>query len=74
MGGEFDFDALEWRIPAEKMKMDRPHIVPLSTRAIEALRLLRQFTGLGRYLFPSVRSLSRPMSDMTVNAALRALG
>lgn len=71
---EVDLDAAEWRIPAEKMKMKRPHIVPLSDQALLVLQELRVITGDGKYLFPSVRSRQRAMSDMTVNAALRAMG
>lgn len=71
---EFDFDAKEWRIPAEKMKMREPHIVPLSTQVIAILDALRTVTGAGRYLFPSLRTGDRPMSENTVNAALRRLG
>jgi integrase len=71
---EFDLDAGEWRISALKMKMKRPHIVPLSRQAMAVLRDLHPATGHGTYLFPSIRSGARPMSDMTVNAALRALG
>lgn len=64
----------EWRIPAAKMKMRTPHIVPLSTQAVAILRELHALTGKGRYLFPSVRSRARPMSENTLNAALRRLG
>ncbi|MDR2572737.1 MAG: tyrosine-type recombinase/integrase [Desulfovibrio sp.] len=71
---EFDMEASEWRIPAAKMKMKRPHIVPLSTQALEILSKLQSITGHSPYLFPSTRTTSRPMSDMTVNVALRALG
>jgi len=71
---EFDLDTAEWRIPAAKMKMKRPHIVPLSTQALEVLRKLRPLTGHSAYLFPSTRTITRPMSDMTVNVALRTLG
>ena len=71
---EFDLDAGEWRIPAEKMKERRPHIVPLSKQALEVLRELQPLTGRGRYVFPSVRSWQRPMSENTVTAALRGLG
>ena len=71
---EFDMEAAEWRIPAAKMKMKRPHIVPLSTQTLEVLKELQPITGHGSYLFPSIRTTSRPMSDATVNAALRALG
>jgi integrase len=73
---ELDLDAAEpqWRIPAEKMKMGEQHIVPLSLQAIALLRELQPLTGGGRYLFPSIRTRSRPMSNNTVNAALRRLG
>ena len=71
---EFDFEAAEWRIPAAKMKMRRPHRVPLSRQALAILHDLQAMTGHGRWLFPSVRSISRPMSENTMNAALRRLG
>lgn len=71
---EFDLDGAEWRIPAERMKMRAPHIVPLSTQAVTILRELEPLTGQGRYVFPGARSIRRPMSENTVNAALRNLG
>ena len=71
---EFNFDALEWRIPAEKMKMRELHIIPLSTQAVAILRELQALTGDGRYVFPGARTNGRPMSENTVNAALRRLG
>lgn len=70
---EFNLDVQEWRIPAERMKMRAPHIVPLSTQAVSILRALQAVTGTGKYLFPGARSLARPMSENTVNAALRRL-
>lgn len=71
---EFDLDAAEWRIPAERVKMRSQHIVPLSTQAVAILRELHPLTGTGRYVFPSVRTNTRPMSENTVNGALRRLG
>jgi integrase len=71
---EFDLNVGEWKIPASKMKMKLPHRVPLARQAVSILRNLRQITGEGRYLFPSVRSSARPISDNTLNAALRRLG
>lgn len=73
---EFSLDAKEptWRIPGERMKMGEQHIVPLSTQAVAILRELQPLTGRGRYVFPSLRSADRPMSNNTVNAALRRLG
>lgn len=71
---EIDFEAAEWRIPAAKMKMASDHVVPLSTQAVELLREVRPISGHGKYVFPSIRTGERPMSENTVNAALRALG
>lgn len=71
---EFDLEVREWCIPAEKMKMRRPHRVPLSKQAISIIRDLHKITGTSKYLFPSVRSWHRPISDNTLNAALRRLG
>ncbi len=63
-----------WRIPAGKMKSRVEHLVPLSRQALVVLRELHQLTGRGRFLFPSMRTPSRPMSENTINAALRRLG
>lgn len=71
---EFDLAKAEWRIPSEKMKMRRIHVIPLSRQAIAIVESLRLLTGTGRYLFPSVRSRARPISDATVVAALRRMG
>ncbi len=71
---EIDLDAAEWRIPAQKMKLRRPHLVPLSRQAVAILRELHPLTGKGRYVFPGMRSAARPMSANTINAALRRLG
>jgi integrase len=73
---EFDLDAEQpvWRIPAAKMKMRDPHVVPLSKQAVEILREIEIHTGGGKYVFPSLRSGGRPMSENTVNAGLRRLG
>lgn len=71
---EIDTKEALWKIPAEKMKMRRPHLVPLSRQALEVLEELRHLTGQSRYLFPSPRDLKRPMSDATVNAAIRRMG
>ena len=71
---EFDFDKAEWRIPAERMKMREQHIVPLSTQAVAVLMELQPLTGRNRYVFPGARTNGRPMSENTVNAALRRLG
>lgn len=71
---EIDLEAAEWRIPAQRMKMREMHIVPLSRQAVEILTGLRQLTGAGKYVFPSLRTRDRPMSENTINAALRRLG
>ena len=72
---EFDLDAEhpQWRIPAAKMKMRDAHIVPLASQAVELLRELKLISS-GKYLFPSLRTGARPMSENTVNSALRRLG
>jgi len=71
---EFDLDKAEWVIPAEKMKMRRPHRVPLSRQALAILKDMQTVTGEFRWVFPSVRSVMRPISENTLNAALRRLG
>lgn len=71
---EIDLDNAEWNIPAEKMKMKQPHLVPLSSQAVNLLREIQPITGSTRYIFHSSRSTTRPMSDMALSAALRRLG
>lgn len=79
---EFDLDAEDadhqpvpfWDIPASRMKMREPHLVPLAPQAVAILRELQPLTGRGRYVFPSARSPKRPMSNNAVNAALRRMG
>lgn len=71
---EMDLDAAEWNIPAEKMKMKTPHLVPLSRQAVDVLRELQPLTGHSKYVFPCHRTPLRPMSENAVLAALRRLG
>jgi integrase len=71
---EIDFVNKVWAIPAEKMKMRRDHLVPLPDQAIALLDELRRMNGNGEYLFPSLRTWKRPMSENTLNAALRRMG
>jgi integrase len=71
---EIDLDAAEWRIPGSKMKMKVDHLVPLSTQAVEIFRVMHALTGHGKYIFPSIRTSERCMSENTVNAALRSMG
>ena len=71
---EIDLDAAIWRIPGSRMKMNREHVVPLSKQALAILKEAQALTGDGRLVFPSVRTSRRPMSENTLNAALRRLG
>ncbi|SEP97792.1 tyrosine-type recombinase/integrase [Nitrosomonas ureae] len=71
---EIDFEKQEWRIPGIKMKMGEMHIIPLSPQSIEILQSIHPLTGDGKYIFPSIRSSARPMSENTINAALRRMG
>jgi integrase len=71
---EFDLDAGIWRIPAARMKMKAAHLVPLSTQAVEVLRNLHPLTGDGTLVFPAIGKSGRPMSENTVNQALRRMG
>jgi len=73
---EFDLDSEtpEWRIRAERMKMKEAHIVPLSRQAVAILREVEKHSGGGRLVFPSMRGAHRPMSENTINVALRAMG
>lgn len=71
---DFDLAAGLWRIPARKMKTRREHLVPLSTQAREILKDVRAINTHNGYVFPSIRSSKVPMSENTLNAALRRLG
>ena len=71
---EINWSERRWEIPAEKMKMRLPHIVPLSKQAIKLLQGLNPLTGRGRYVFPSARGASRQLSENGVRSALRTLG
>lgn len=71
---EIDWKNAEWRIPGAKMKMGVDHIVPLSTQAVQILAWLKPITGHGNYVFPSLRTGEKPMSENTINAALRGMG
>ena len=71
---EMDLDAGLWSIPAERMKTRQPHLVPLCKQAVEILRELQPLTGRGRYVFPGARTNGKPLSDNTLNAALRRMG
>jgi integrase len=71
---EIDFENATWNIPAERMKMREPHLVPLSRQVIEILKELQPLTGRSPYLFPSPRGNKKPMSDNTILGALRRMG
>jgi integrase len=71
---EFDLDAALWVIPAGKMKMRKAHHVPLSRQSVGLFRDVLAVTGPAGYVFPSIRTRARPMSENTVNASLRRLG
>lgn len=73
---EIDLDKAEWNIPAEKMKMREPHLVPLPRQAADLLRALHPYTGRGMYVFTNPRAPKgdRPMSENAVLVALRSMG
>lgn len=71
---EIDLKAARWDIPAERMKMSTPHIVPLATQALEVLEMLQTLTGSGEFLFPGDRDASKPMSNNTILLALKRMG
>jgi len=71
---EIDLEAARWDIPAERMKMRSPQIVPLSLQAIEVLEMLKSLTGSGEWLFPSDRNAAKPMSNNTILKALARMG
>lgn len=71
---EFDLPGAVWRVPAERMKLRRPHIVPLARQVVETLEWLKPITGRCDYVFPALRSTTRPISENTTNAALRRMG
>jgi integrase len=71
---DVDLDKAVWSLPAAATKMRKPHEVPLSKQALVILREMHELTGRGTYVFPSIRSRTRPMSENTINGALRRLG
>lgn len=71
---EFDLKAKRWDIPASRMKMKTPHIVPLSTQAVQVLKVLQGVTGGRELLFPGERDHAKPMSNNTILGALDRMG
>lgn len=72
--GEIDLDGALWTMPAAKTKMRKDHMVPLSRQAVALFTELYEATGPQGYVFPSIRTRTRPMSENTINAGLRRLG
>lgn len=70
---EFYLEHAVWRIPAERMRMGEIHIVPLAQQAVDILCAIQPLTGSGRFVFPSLRTMAGPISDGTMNPALRRL-
>ena len=71
---EINFEKAVWTLPSDKMKMRQPHAVPLSRQSLAILKSMQGLTGKGKYVFPSVRTRARPISENTVTAALRRMG
>jgi integrase len=71
---EFDLENARWDIPAERMKMRTPHIVPLARQALEVLEMLRELIGSHEWLFPGDLNAAQPMSNNTILAALARMG
>ncbi len=71
---EIDIENKEWRIPAERMKAKRDHIVPLSIQAQEILDIMRPISGNREHVFPSRNDPKKPMNSQTANAALKRIG
>lgn len=71
---EFDLDNAIWEIPAERMKMRRPHLVPLSTQVLDLLHELKVITGSYRYVFPGRNEPNKPMREASVNQIIKRVG
>ncbi len=71
---EFDLDNAIWEIPAERMKMRRPHLVPLSTQALKLLHELKTMSGNYRYVFPGRNDPNKPMSEASINQVIKRIG
>ena len=72
--GDIDFDKGVWNIPAERMKMRRPHLVPLSSQVRELLEEIHQLTGRGKYVFPGRNDAGKPMSEASINQVIKRIG
>lgn len=71
---DIDFDKGIWNIPAERMKMRRSHLVPISTQVRELLEEIHQLTGRGKYVFPGRNDAGKPMSEASINQVIKRIG
>lgn len=71
---EFDLDNDLWQIPKERMKMRRPHLVPLSRQVKSHLLELKEITGWGKYVFPGRNDAHKPMSEASINQVIKRIG
>lgn len=71
---DIDFEKGIWQIPAERMKMRRPHLVPLSSQAKSLLQEIHQLTGRGKYVFPGRNDAGKPMSEASINQVIKRIG
>lgn len=71
---EFDFEKGLWEVPKERMKMRRPHLVPLSDQVIDALQQLHAVTGRYNLVFPGRNDITKPMSEASINQVLKRIG
>lgn len=71
---EFDFDNMLWTIPEDRMKMDRPHIVPITDQVLDILDVMRAFSGHRKHVFPSLKDPKKPANSQSANKALRDMG
>ncbi|HDW2727356.1 TPA: tyrosine-type recombinase/integrase [Klebsiella pneumoniae] len=71
---DIDFDKGVWNVPAERMKMRRPHLVPISTQVRELLEEIYQLTGRGKYVFPGRNDAGKPMSEASINQVIKRIG
>ena len=71
---EINWDDAQWEIPASKMKMKEPHIVPLSSQSVTVLQYMQSLKSISKFVFPSARGASRPLSENGVRTALRTMG
>jgi integrase len=71
---EFDFDKRVWEVPVERMKMRRPHLIPLSDQVMAALREIQAITGRYNLVFPGRNDITKPMSEASINQVLKRIG